>query len=54
MRKFRRLALAGLFIGLPLATTACTIDVGSGCSLLLFEPGADFGIVCNPGIPLPF
>ncbi|HKY16160.1 MAG TPA: hypothetical protein VJM33_14635 [Microthrixaceae bacterium] len=48
MSKTKRLVLAGLFIGLPLATTACRIDVGNGCTALIFEPGVQFGVVCNP------
>jgi hypothetical protein len=49
MRKsrIRRWALAGMFIGLPLATSACQIPLGNGCTALVAEPGVQFGVVCN-------
>jgi hypothetical protein len=49
MKRFRSLALVGLMIGVPFATSACTIDIGvPGCALHLLEPGAEFSLVCNP------
>lgn len=45
-RSVRMLAIAALAV-LPLAATACRIDVGGGCELLIGEPGANIGFVCN-------
>ena len=47
MRRARRYALVGMLAALPLAASACRIPVGNGCELLLFEPGAQLGVVCN-------
>jgi hypothetical protein len=47
MTKFKRLMVVGMIAAIPLATSACRIDVGNGCQLLLFEPGADAGVVCD-------
>lgn len=45
-RSVRMFAVAVLAV-LPLAATACKIDVGNGCSILIAEPGANIGFVCN-------
>lgn len=45
-RSLRMFAVAVLAV-LPLAATACKIDVGNGCSVLIAEPGANIGFVCN-------
>ncbi len=37
----------GLLALTPLAATACQIDLGNGCTLLVAEPGANIGVVCN-------
>ncbi len=47
MKKFKRLMLVGMIAAIPLATSACRIDVGNGCQLIIAEPGADAGVVCN-------
>ncbi|MCB1256238.1 MAG: hypothetical protein KDB26_03990 [Microthrixaceae bacterium] len=45
-RSIRMLDIAAL-AALPLAATACRIDLGNGCELLIAEPGANIGFVCN-------
>jgi hypothetical protein len=47
MSKRVRLLMVGAIALLPLAATACRIDVGNGCTLLVAEPGANIGVVCN-------
>ena len=47
MKKFKRLMLVGMIAAIPLATSACRIDVGNGCQLIIAEPGAQAGVVCN-------
>ena len=47
MKKFKRWAVVGMIAAIPLATSACRIPVGGGCELLLLEPGAQAGVVCN-------
>ena len=42
-----RLMMVGAIALLPLAATACRIDIGNGCTLLVAEPGANVGVVCN-------
>lgn len=40
--------LGGMLIAMPLAASSCVIPIGNGCNLLILEPGAQFGVVCNP------
>lgn len=47
MTKRARMALVAMIAVLPLAATACKIDVGGGCELWIQEPGVNFGVVCN-------
>lgn len=47
MNRARRIVLASLMIALPFSLGACTFDLGNGCTLLLLEPGANLGVVCN-------
>ena len=47
MRRFKRLMVVGMIAAIPLATSACRIDIGNGCVLLIAEPGADAGVVCD-------
>jgi hypothetical protein len=39
--------MVGVIAVLPFAASACKIDVGNGCQVLIQEPGASFGLVCN-------
>jgi hypothetical protein len=48
MRIVKRWVLLGMIAAMPLAASACKINVGSGCTALVFEPGVQFGVVCNP------
>lgn len=47
MTRRARIFMVGVLAVLPFAASACKIDVGSGCQLLIMEPGAQFGLVCN-------
>jgi hypothetical protein len=48
MRKLRRWLLVGLILTIPLAASACRIDIGNGCQLLIGEPGpTSAGVICN-------
>jgi len=47
MKRKGRVLLAGLMLALPFSLGACTFDLGNGCTLLLFEPGTQFGVSCN-------
>ena len=47
MSKRARIALVSLVAAVPLFAGACKIDLGSGCQLLIAEPGAQIGVVCN-------
>jgi hypothetical protein len=42
-----RLLVVGAVALLPLAATACRIEIVNGCTLLIAEPGANVGVVCN-------
>lgn len=42
-----RILAMGLLALTPLAASACTFDLGNGCTLLVAEPGANIGVVCN-------
>jgi hypothetical protein len=48
MTKLKRWVLVGMLAAMPLAASACKINVGSGCTALIFEPGIQFGVICNP------
>jgi hypothetical protein len=47
MTKRTKLAFVGIVMALPLLAGACRIPLGNGCDLLLAEPGANVGVVCN-------
>jgi len=47
MKKRTKMMMIGLIAVMPLAASACKIDIGGGCQLWLLEPGVTFGIVCN-------
>lgn len=47
MSKRARIALVSLVAAVPLLAGACRINLGSGCELLVAEPGANIGVVCN-------
>jgi len=47
MTRARRYALIAMLAALPIAASACRIPVGNGCDLLIAEPGAQVGVVCN-------
>lgn len=47
MTKRIRLLLLGAVVMTPLAASACTIPLGNGCDLVVGEPGAQVGVVCN-------
>ncbi|MGI9579171.1 MAG: hypothetical protein ACR2OH_13300 [Microthrixaceae bacterium] len=47
MSKRARIALVSLVAAVPLLAGACRIDLGNGCELLVAEPGANVGVVCN-------
>lgn len=42
-----RLLAVGILAALPIVASACRIDVGNGCEVLIAEPGANIGFVCN-------
>jgi hypothetical protein len=44
----RQMLLGGMLLAMPLAASGCVIPIGNGCNLLLFEPGVQIGVVCNP------
>ena len=46
-QKIKAMMLVGMIAAIPLATSACRIDVGNGCQLLIAEPGAQAGVICN-------
>jgi hypothetical protein len=48
MTKLKRWVLVGVIAAMPLAASACRINVGSGCTLLIAEPGVQVGVLCNP------
>jgi hypothetical protein len=45
-RRVRMLAI-GVVALTPFLASACRIDIGNGCELLIAEPGANVGVVCN-------
>ena len=47
MRKIRRMAVVGMMVSLPILASACRVPIGNGCDLLIAEPGANIGFVCN-------
>jgi len=47
MSKRARIALVSLVAAVPLLAGACRINLGNGCELLVAEPGANVGVVCN-------
>ncbi|MCP4435509.1 MAG: hypothetical protein GY812_08445 [Actinomycetia bacterium] len=47
MSKRARLMMIGLVAAVPFAAGACKVDLGNGCQLLIAEPGANIGVVCN-------
>ncbi len=48
MTKVKRWVLVGMIAAMPLAASACRISVGNGCTLVVGEPGAQVGVLCNP------
>jgi hypothetical protein len=47
MSKRMRMLMVGVLAVMPLAAGACQIPLGGGCTLLVAEPGANVGVVCN-------
>lgn len=47
MTRRTKAAFVGIVMALPLLAGACKIPIGNGCSLLVAEPGAKIGVVCN-------
>jgi hypothetical protein len=47
MTRARRYALVAMLAVLPIAASACRIPLGSGCDLLIGEPGAQVGVACT-------
>jgi hypothetical protein len=47
MSKRARLMIVGLVAAVPFLASACKVDIGNGCQLLIAEPGAKLGVVCN-------
>jgi hypothetical protein len=48
MTKVKRWVLVGLIASMPLAASACTFSIGSGCTVGLLNPGAQLQLTCNP------
>ena len=48
MRRTRRLVMAGLMVLVPFGLASCQIPLdGTPCTILILEPGANVGVVCN-------
>jgi hypothetical protein len=47
MTRRARILMVGVIAVLPFAASACKVDLGGGCNLLLMEGSVKYGITCS-------